>query len=111
MKECPFCVLLRSEYARMPDTHIAVIRPKRPKSSGHRLFIPMQHVEWAHDLSIECSTALSECLRAAVTYGQLQREEFKLRVNVGRHSGQTVAHLHVHYQPTFSHSSIDPFGF
>jgi diadenosine tetraphosphate (Ap4A) HIT family hydrolase len=97
-KECPFCspekVLFENELAfAIPDKY-----PVRP---GHTLVIPKRHVPSFFDLSDEEVLACFDLIKKAK--GDIDEEYapdgYKIGINIGRSSGQTVMHVHMHVVP------------
>jgi diadenosine tetraphosphate (Ap4A) HIT family hydrolase len=95
---CPFCnpreVLFENELAfAIPDRS-----PVRP---GHTLVIPRRHTASFFDLTDEEVTSCFELIKKVRE--KLEREHspggYKIGVNIGRSSGQTVMHTHIHVVP------------
>ena len=98
-KECPFCsaenVLFENELAfAIPDKY-----PVRP---GHTLVIPRRHVASFFELTDEELTACYELIKKTkdMMDGKYSPDGYKIGINVGRSSGQTVMHVHMHVVPT-----------
>ena len=98
-KECPFCspekILFENELAvAIPD--------KYPVRQGHTLVIPKRHVPSFFDLTEEEVVACFDLIKK--TKSGLDEENvsggYKIGINIGRPSGQTVMHAHIHVVPT-----------
>lgn len=97
---CIFCKIIDGS---IPATKIAenqdivVIQDIAPKAPTHLLIIPKKHI---HDLaSCEASdmSLVQEMLIAAQEVAKkLSATSFRLVINNGSESGQTVFHLHMH---------------
>lgn len=69
--------------------------PLNPVTLGHRLFLPMLHVENA--LSKPWVTA--QTMDVAATYASALNQPCNLITSAGAAATQTVMHLHIHYVP------------
>lgn len=97
-KKCPFCsaenVLFGNELAfAIPDKY-----PVRP---GHTLVIPRRHVASFFELTDEELTACHELMKKTkeMVDGKYSPDGYKIGINIGRSSGQTVMHVHMHVVP------------
>jgi diadenosine tetraphosphate (Ap4A) HIT family hydrolase len=97
-KGCPFCspekVLFENELAvAIPD--------KYPVREGHTLVMPRRHVSSFFDLTEEEVLACYDLIQK--TKSMLDEEYssggYKIGINIGRPSGQTVMHAHIHVVP------------
>jgi diadenosine tetraphosphate (Ap4A) HIT family hydrolase len=97
-QDCPFCspvnVLFENDLAlAIPDKY-----PVRP---GHTLVIAKRHVPSFFDLSDEEVVACFDLIRKVK--GSLDDRfspgGYKIGINIGRSSGQTVMHAHIHVVP------------
>ena len=97
-KNCPFCspekILFENEMARaVPDRY-----PVRP---GHTLVVPKRHVASFFDLTEEELAACFDLIKK--TKGSLDEKYspggYKIGINIGRSSGQTIMHAHIHVVP------------
>ena len=100
-KACPFCgiekVLFENELAfAVPD--------KFPVRPGHTLVIPKRHVSAFFDLTDEEVVACFDLIKKAKK--DIDEEHspdgYKIGINIGRSSGQTVMHVHMHVVPVGS---------
>ncbi len=98
-KACPFCgpenILFENELAvAIPDKY-----PVRP---GHTLVIPKRHVSSFFDLTDEEVVACFDLIKKAKISidEKYSSDGYKIGINIGRSSGQTVMHAHIHVVPT-----------
>ena len=95
---CSFCepdgVLFENDLAlAIPDKY-----PVRP---GHTLVIPKRHVASFFELSGEEAAACFDLIKRAkeMLDGEYSPDGYKIGINVGRASGQTIMHVHIHVVP------------
>lgn len=92
--DCVFCQRIRSgEYDLSGFTAVS-FEPLNPVTPGHRLFLPVKHVEDARSTS-----GLTSAMALASRYAQERDEDFNLITSAGAAATQTIGHLHVHYVP------------
>jgi histidine triad (HIT) family protein len=91
---CVFCELPQWRF-HSPTTEVLNIEPLNPVVSGHRIFIPRQHVIHAGEDPIVTALVFQE----AAFWGAHMEEDFNLITNAGRAATQSIDHLHVHYIP------------
>jgi histidine triad (HIT) family protein len=100
--DCLFCKILAgdipSEKVLETEDTIA-FRDVNPTAPTHVLVIPREHIENAAEVKSEHGSVLTEMLdtarRVAEADGIAERG-YRLVFNVGRDSGNTVPHLHLH---------------
>ena len=99
---CLFCKILRKE---IPSTAVAendaayAFRDLHPAMPTHVLVIPRIHIANAHEIRAEHAPALVSVYALAqevATSEGLAERGYRLVLNVGPDSGNTVAHLHLH---------------
>jgi diadenosine tetraphosphate (Ap4A) HIT family hydrolase len=95
---CPFCdppkVLFENSLAvAIPD--------KYPVREGHTLVIPRRHVSSFFELTDEEALACYDLIKRVRESldGRLSPGGYKVGVNIGRASGQSVMHVHIHVLP------------
>ena len=102
MADCLFCRLVRREIPAtiLHETEITLaFRDISPKAPVHFLVIPKEHIASVMKLEPHHAPLLS---RIHEVIQQLARAEgideagFRIAVNTGSESGQTVPHLHYH---------------
>jgi histidine triad (HIT) family protein len=100
MDECVFCKIAKGEIPAefvYKDETIFVIRDLIPQAPTHLLVIPARHIESAADVTDPglWSSIMGRAVEVARRLG-LDKEGFRMVINTGEQSGQTVPHLHLH---------------
>lgn len=106
---CPFC----ERIDRAGSTGTAVTFPDNyPSADGHRLVVPVRHVERVEELEPAKWRELFDLVRSvAREVGSLPGVDgVNIGVNSGRAAGQTVGHAHVHVIPRQTGDVEDPRG-
>lgn len=110
---CPFCDGVSDEALILDRGPVKAFYDAFPVSPGHALVVPRRHVERFADLTEAERHGLLDAVepvreRIARDHG----EGFDLNVglNLGRHAGQTVPHLHLHLIPRRPGDVDDPTG-
>ncbi|MDR2136867.1 MAG: histidine triad nucleotide-binding protein [Synergistaceae bacterium] len=100
MEDCIFCKIARGEIPAefvYKDEKVFVIRDVNPQAPTHLLIIPAQHVASAAEVDDpEIWTSVMGRAAAVARDLGLDKEGFRMVVNTGAQSGQTVPHLHLH---------------
>ena len=100
--DCLFCKILAGE---IPATAVLetegtfAFRDINPTAPTHVLVIPRNHIEHAGAVQPEHGAVLAEMLDTArrVAEGEgIAERGYRLVFNVGKDSGNTVPHLHLH---------------
>lgn len=93
---CPFCDRIALGQYDLAGSTLPVVtfEPLNPVTPGHRLFLPMAHVEHPN-----ADPHLGAAFNAAERWGALTGDQFNLITSAGPLATQTVAHVHVHYVP------------
>lgn len=102
MNGCVFCDIAadptRSQTAVSTldgERTVVSFEPLNPVTPGHRLFVPVQHYAFAHEMP---SCLLGDVFRAAADWADA-RGGYNLIQSNGRHATQTIFHVHVHLVP------------
>lgn len=107
---CPFCIdhgdmFLRNDlvYARYDAN---------PVTPGHLLLIPFRHVASYFDTTQAERLALLQLLDEAKRLLDASHapDGYNIGINIGEHSGQTVAHVHLHVIPRYRGDVENPRG-
>lgn len=100
--DCLFCKILAGEIPADVVTETErtfAFRDINPGAPTHVLVIPREHIEHAAAVEVEHGEIVAEMLMTARSVaeseGVLDRG-YRLVFNVGRDSGNTVPHLHLH---------------
>jgi histidine triad (HIT) family protein len=100
--DCLFCRIVAEEVPATrlySDDLVVAIRDISPRAPTHLLLMPREHVASAADLTDEHGPMLGRLFRVASRLAAdegLAERGYRLVTNVGRESGQSVGHLHVH---------------
>jgi histidine triad (HIT) family protein len=101
--DCIFCKIGRGE---IPAKEVArtsgavAFHDLNPQAPVHLLVVPVTHLENAAATdSEEGARVMSEVMRLSVQVARLlglEEAGYRMVLNVGKHGGQSVGHLHVH---------------
>jgi diadenosine tetraphosphate (Ap4A) HIT family hydrolase len=100
VSDCPFCKRIAAgEYDSWGDEpDVVFFEPLNPVTPGHRLFVPVRHVEDA--LTDPYTTAITmEIASRWAQRGYAGSRDCNLITSVGGAATQSVSHLHVHLIP------------
>ncbi len=100
--DCLFCRVVNREAPASvvyEDQNTVVIRDINPQAPTHLLAIPKKHFSAIHEVPASEAGFFDNLFRAVSAV--LEREKlteygYRLVVNSGRRSGQSVFHIHVH---------------
>ena len=100
MSDCIFCKIAKGEIPAefvYKDETVFIIRDLNPQAPTHLLVIPVKHVASAAEVTEPdlWSSVMGRAVETAHKLG-MDKEGFRMVVNTGERSGQTVPHLHVH---------------
>jgi diadenosine tetraphosphate (Ap4A) HIT family hydrolase len=111
LSECPFC-RLSAERILEGNAQAVAVPDAFPISSGHTLVIPRRHVVCFFELTEEEVIAVHEllCRMKGRLDQTLKPGGYNIGINVGKVSGQTVSHVHVHLIPRYANDVLDPVG-
>jgi histidine triad (HIT) family protein len=103
MKEdCLFCKIINKELPSTilhEDDKFLVIKDINPKAPVHLLVIPRKHIISVNHLGPGDKELMGELILLAKSIALKQgiaESGYRLSFNVGKDSGQTVDHLHLH---------------
>ena len=100
--ECIFCRIIAGEVpgdTLHRDSDVIAIRDINPQAPTHVLIIPTTHIASLAEMGAEHKGLLGHMIYVATELARTQgvaEEGYRLVVNTGPHSGQLVAHLHLH---------------
>jgi diadenosine tetraphosphate (Ap4A) HIT family hydrolase len=103
---CPFC----SVGTLYSDSLVSVRFDAYPCTTGHMLVTPNRHVASLLDLTGEEYQALFAAGLASMRKYCDASDGWNMGVNIGRASGQTVEHVHLHLIPRRLGDVADPRG-
>ncbi len=100
MSECIFCKIAQGEIPAefvYKDEFVFVVRDVNPQAPTHLLVIPTQHIVSAAEVSDPeiWTLIMGRAVKIACGLG-LDKEGFRMVMNTGVQSGQTVPHIHLH---------------
>jgi len=109
MPECPFCN--SSRYLKTHGLAVCLL-DGYPVSEGHRLIVPIRHVEKFSDIANDEMQDILEMAQTEVTYliKDLGVDGVNVGWNLGYAAGQTVPHIHLHLIPRILGDVSDPIG-
>ena len=97
---CLFCKILKGEIPAdklYEDDDILAFRDIVPQAPVHFLVIPKKHISGPSDVTPEDEQLIGKILRMG---GEIARQEglehYRVVVNNGEESGQTIFHIHMH---------------
>jgi len=102
MDNCIFCKIINGDIPAskvFEDEHTVVFNDINPQAPVHMLVIPRQHYESVHDIEPQNMDIMKQVFAAvheAVRIKGLASQGYRLVINSGKSSGQTVPHIHVH---------------
>ncbi len=99
--DCIFCKIIAGEIPSTKlyeDEKMVIIKDISPQAKVHYLLIPKQHYANIKELSAEQAIELGECLKklGELVEGFGLNKGFRIVSNCGKHSCQSVEHLHIH---------------
>ncbi len=108
---CPFCDIDNLDIILKNDYCFAVF-DKYPVNEGHMLIIPFRHFDSFFDATKDEILAIHELLIDAKEYldKKYSPDGYNVGVNIGKLSGQTIMHLHVHLIPRYKGDIENPTG-
>ncbi|MFP3945585.1 MAG: HIT family protein [Archaeoglobaceae archaeon] len=107
MVDCIFCKIVKGEIPAESiyetENSIAFL-DINPRSPGHTLVIPKEHVESLKDLEDDLVTDVFKATREVMNRLNkvLNPDGFNVGINDGSAAGQEIPHLHVNIFPRFS---------
>jgi histidine triad (HIT) family protein len=102
MKDCIFCSIVRKESPATivhEDEHSIAFKDIKPQAPVHILVIPKKHIRTVLEMDEEDKPLLGHLIHVAnVTARQhsIAEKGFRLVMNCGQDSGQSVWHIHIH---------------
>ena len=102
MADCLFCRIVAGEVPATEvhaDDLVVAIRDISPRAPTHILLLPREHVGSAAELTEAHGPMLGRLFAVGAELARregLAERGYRLVTNVGRESGQSVGHLHVH---------------
>jgi histidine triad (HIT) family protein len=100
--DCLFCRIIAGELPSTPvyaDDSVVAIRDISPQAPTHILLLSREHIASIRELGTGHLELLGRIAGVGAKLAEsegVSAEGYRLVINVGRHGGQTVEHLHVH---------------
>jgi histidine triad (HIT) family protein len=101
-ENCLFCKIVRNEIPAtvvLDNDDVVAFRDLNPVAPTHVLVIPKRHIVGADHIASGDGPVLAAMFEAAKTVAAtdgIDESGYRTVFNVGRDSGQTVPHLHLH---------------
>jgi len=110
MKDCPFCNA--GDRFFVTSGTAAALWDAYPVNPGHALVVPLAHREHIFECTPEeISDIWKTILKVKeIIDRQHHPDGYNIGANVGRDSGQTIFHCHVHVIPRYAQDTSDPRG-
>ncbi len=102
MSECPFCQIVSRDAPSCilyRDEQVTAFRDIHPISRTHILVVPNRHIASVNDLEATDEELIGHMVLVAKRLAQQEgvaEKGYRLLLNAGPQSGQTVYHLHLH---------------
>jgi len=102
MENCLFCKIISGEVPSQKvyeDENCFAFKDVSPKAPVHILLVPKVHVAGVHFITEEngdVAKNLFSAISKIVKEQNLTQTGYRLLINSGEDSGQTVLHLHIH---------------
>lgn len=110
-KECVFCNMPEDKMILSEDLIFACL-DRYPVTPGHVLIVTKRHVRDWFEATAEERKAIDEAILRLKKRldSEYKPDGYNIGINVGRASGQTIDHLHVHLIPRYRGDMDDPWG-
>lgn len=104
--DCIFCQIIAGDLPAsrvMENAEVIAFLDINPARPGHVLVVPKKHATYIAELSKKTRTELMETGNriASATRASLGCDDVNFLINDGKHSGQTVPHVHLHVIPRY----------
>ncbi len=101
MNDCLFCKIIRGEIPAKKvreDEYSFAFEDIDPKAPTHVLIVPKKHLRGLKEAGAEDAEIIGRChlMAAGIARERNIEDSYRTVLNVGRGSGQSVFHLHVH---------------
>jgi ATP adenylyltransferase len=112
MNDCLFCNITKNGVIKENDSAFAIY-DGYPVTELHTLVIPKRHVKDYFDLldheREDCHLLLIE-MKAEIEFRDQKVDGFNVGINIGKSSGQTIFHCHIHLIPRREGDIDNPRG-
>jgi len=102
MKECLFCKIINRKAPSKivyEDNRFTAFKNIKPVAPVHLLIVPQKHIPTINHLKQKDRQLIGELFLIAKKIAQeqgLSKRGYRLIINFGKDSGQTIEHLHLH---------------
>jgi histidine triad (HIT) family protein len=101
MEDCLFCKIVQGEIPSKKvyeDEHTFAFEDLDPKAPTHVLVVPKKHITGLKEATAADAEIIGRCHLTAAKIAKDRKIEdgYRIVINVGPKSGQSVFHLHVH---------------
>lgn len=102
MKDCIFCSIVKKESPTTivyEDDYSIAFKDIKPQAPVHILVIPKKHIRTVLEIDEEDKPLLGHLIHVANTAARqhsIAEKGFRLVMNCGLESGQSVWHIHIH---------------
>ena len=101
MSDCVFCRIVRGEspaHILYQDDDVTAFRDLHPQAPIHILIVPNRHIAGVAQVELEDAALLGKLFVVARRLAEQEDivDGYRLVINNGPRSGQSVFHLHVH---------------
>lgn len=100
--DCVFCEIIakrRSSRIEYEDEELAVLWDINPQAPTHLLFVPKKHIAKLSEFEETDIHLLGKMIMVAKKLAKrlnLNEKGFRIVINEGRDSGQSIFHIHMH---------------
>jgi histidine triad (HIT) family protein len=102
MPTCNFCKIIGNAAPAdivYRDEQITAFRDRNPQAPTHILIVPNKHIQSINELLPEDQKLIGDLFSVAVKLAAQEKVDqsgYRVVVNTGLNSGQTIFHLHLH---------------
>lgn len=102
MSDCIFCKIIKKEIPvkiEYENDEILAFPSNAPQAPVHLLIIPKKHVKNVNEIEESDAQLIGKLIIVGKNLAKeknIDQTGYRLTLNIGPHSGQTVDHLHLH---------------
>ncbi len=102
MEDCIFCKIVNKEIKSelvYEDEKFLSFKDINPKAPLHLIVIPKKHIASFNDFDLKDKELIGELFLAVqkiVKEQKVDQAGYRLVINTGKNSGQTINHIHIH---------------
>ncbi|WP_089174965.1 HIT family protein [Bosea sp. AS-1] len=113
MDTCIFCALRDSPHVIMRNELTFAVRDTTPVTPLHTLVLPYRHAPTYFDLTdaeLSAANKLLRRMRTNIVEADASVQGFNIGANIGKVSGQSIFHCHIHLIPRREGDIEEPLG-